>query len=407
MENIITAQLVSVGTELLRGEITDTNATFLASQLPLLGIELQRITTAGDNLEDLCQILRQAMNFSEIVITSGGLGPTQDDLTREAVAELFNETMIIDLQLEHNLREMFSRFNREMPPHNIKQAMLIPSAVPLPNPRGTAPGWWVEKQGKVIVLLPGPPREMTFMWQNEVLPRIKQRFPVKSILTRTIKTYFIQEAKVAELAHSFFQKDNPTLGIYANPDGIQIRFLATGDNAGQLLDEAEIKLVEKLSPYVWGKGNDTLDGIIGAWLIKHGLTLATIEDFTGGLLAGLITNSKLSAQYYRAGVIAPNDNAKTEWGVTAEAIIKFGAVSSEAASAMAIQVKQELYADIGISVTGIDKEGRIYIGIADQSETKTWQQQYQAGRPDNRERVMMAALFRLRERLIGLNFTDT
>ncbi len=406
MENIITAQLVSVGTELLRGEITDTNATFLASQLPLLGIELQRITTAGDNLKDLCQILRQAMDSSEIVITSGGLGPTQDDLTREAVAELFNETMIVDPQLEHNLREMFSRFNREMPPHNIKQAMLIPSARPLPNPRGTAPGWWVEKQGKVIVLLPGPPREMTFMWQNEVLPRIKQRFPVKSILTRTIKTYFIQEAKVAELAHSFFQKANPTLGIYAKPDGIHIRFLATGDNAGQLLDEAENKLVEKLPPYVWGKGDDTLDGIIGTWLIKHGLTLATIEDFTGGLLAALITNSKFSAQYYRAGVIAANDHAKIEWGVTAEAITKFGAVSSEAASAMAIQAKQELNADIGISVTGIDQEGHIYIGIADQSGTTTWQQQYQAGRPDNRERVMMAALFRLRERLIELNLTD-
>jgi len=406
MENTLQAQLISVGTELLRGEITDTNATFLASQLPLSGIKLNRMTTAGDNLKDLCQILRQAVESSDIVITTGGLGPTQDDLTREAVADLFHETMTIDPQLERNLREMFSRFNREMPPHNIKQAMLIPSAKSLRNPRGTAPGWWVEKQGKVIVLLPGPPREMTFMWQNEVLPIIKQRFPVKSILTRTIKTFFIQEAKVAELAHPFFQTDNPTLGIYAKPDGIQIRFLAVGDNASRLLDEAEKKLMEKLSTYVWGKDDDTLDGIIGTWLIKHGLTLATIEDFTGGSLAALITNSKSSSQYYHAGIVAPNDRSKINWGVTAELVAKFGTVSPEVASAMAIHVKQELEADFGISITGIDKEGHIYIGIADRSGSKTWQQQYQAGRPDNHERAMMATLFRLRDRLIELNLTN-
>jgi nicotinamide-nucleotide amidase len=406
MENMIQAQLISVGTELLRGEITDTNATFLASQLPLLGIELNRMTTAGDNLKDLCQILRQAIECSNVVITTGGLGPTQDDLTREAVADLFNETMTVDPQLERNLRDMFSRFNREMPPHNIKQAMLIPSASPLPNPRGTAPGWWVEKHGKVIILLPGPPREMTFMWQNEVLPRIKLRFPAQSIQTRTIKTYFIQEAKVAELAQPFFQSDNPTLGIYAKPDGIQIRFLATGSSAEQILDEAEKNLVEKLSPYVWGKDDETLDGIIGTWLTKHRLKLATIEDFTGGSLAALITNSKLSPLYYRAGIIAADDHIKPEWGVTGALIKQFGAVSPEVASALATSVKQKSTTDLGISITGIDKEGRVYIGIADKSGTKTWQQQYQAGRADNRERATMAALFRLRERLIELKLTD-
>ncbi len=407
MEKTIRADLVSVGTELLRGEIIDTNATFLASQLPLLGIELHRMTTAGDNLPELCQILTQALEHSDLVITTGGLGPTQDDLTREAVAELLHEKMTVNPQLESNLRSFFSRFGREMPPHNIKQAMLIPSSQALPNPRGTAPGWWVEHHGKVIVLLPGPPREMTFMWQNEVLPRIKQQFPLKSILTRTIKTYFIQEAKVAELTHQFFQKDNPTLGIYAKPDGIQIRFLATGDNASQLLDEAEIQLTEKLTPYIWGKDEDTLEGIVGSWLIKNHLTLATIEDFSAGLLAGWLTNSKSSADYYHAGVIVPNDRAKIPWGVTDSLKQQHGTASPQAASALAIKAKQELAADIGISVTGINKDGYVYIGIADKSGTKTWQQQYQPGRPDNRERAAMAALFRLRERLIELKLNDS
>ena len=365
------------------------------------------MTTAGDNLTELCQILAEATEHSDIVITTGGLGPTQDDLTREAVAELLHEKMTVNPQLENNLRSFFSRFGREMPAHNIKQAMLIPSSQALPNPRGTAPGWWVENHGKVMVLLPGPPREMTFMWQNEVLTRIKQNFPLKSILTRTIKTYFIQEAKVAELAHQFFQKDNPTLGIYAKPDGIQIRFLATGDNAAQLLDEAEKQLTEKLAPYIWGKDEDALEGVVGGWLIKNHLSLVTIEDFSAGLLASLVTMSKLRADNYHAGVIVPNDQSKIRWGVTDSLKEQHGTASPQAASELAIQAKQVLAADIGISVTGINNDGYVYIGIADKWGTKTWQQQYQPGRPDNRERAAVAALFRLRERLIELKLNNS
>ena len=177
MDTPIPAELLSVGTELLRGEIVDTNAAFIASQLPLLGFELQRLTTVGDNLDYLSEVLKQALSRAALVIASGGLGPTQDDLTREAIAAALGEKMIVDPELEKNLRAMFTRIGREMPPHNIKQATLIPSAKALPNPRGTAPGWWVDKDGKVIVTLPGPPREMTPMWLNEVVPRLKTRFP--------------------------------------------------------------------------------------------------------------------------------------------------------------------------------------------------------------------------------------
>jgi nicotinamide-nucleotide amidase len=405
------AELLSIGTELLRGEIVDTNATYFASQLPLLGIELQRITTVGDDLEQLSEILRQALKRADVIITSGGLGPTEDDLTREAIAATLGETLAIDTELEKNLRQMFSRSGREMPPHNIKQVMIIPSAHALSNPRGTAPGWWVEKNDKVIVTLPGPPREMTLMWQNEVVPRLKARFPTKPILSCTIKTFFVPEATVAQLVEPFFNIDNPTLGIYAKPDGIQVRLIAHGDNAKELLDDSERKIIELLSPYVWGKNDDTLPGLVGQWLVKNKLTLATIEDATGGLLSDAITSASESINYYHGGFITTRDQTKISYGVPEDTIHKYGIISAEVAEAMAVAVRKSLATDIGVSVTGITgpeskQPGLVFIGIADSHGTKTWQQQYQIGRADTKERAAISALFRLRERLIELKLSE-
>ena len=411
MSTPIPAELLSVGTELLRGEIVDTNAVYIAAQLPLLGIELQRMSTCGDNLNYLRDVLQQSLGRATVVITSGGLGPTEDDLTREAIAATLGETLTIDPELEKNLRMMFSRSGREMPPHNIKQAMVIPSAKALPNPRGTAPGWWVEKNSKVIVTLPGPPREMTLMWQNEVIPRLKARFPTKPILSRTIKTFFVPEATVAQLMEPFFSIDNPTLGIYAKPDGIQVRLIAHGDDAKELLDESERKIRTLLSAYVWGKDDDTLAGLVGQWLVTQKLTLATIEDMTGGLLSDAITSTVESRNYYHGGLVATNDHARVSWGVPVEIINKYGAVSAEVAEAMAVAVRTKFATDIGVSVTGITgteskQPGLVFISIADSHGTKTWQQQYQVGRADTRERASIAALFRLRERLIELKLGE-
>jgi nicotinamide-nucleotide amidase len=363
------------------------------------------MSTAGDNLEELSNTLLQALKRSDLVIMSGGLGPTEDDLTREAVAAALNETLKIDSQLEKNLRLMFSRFGREMPPHNIKQAMIIPSAAALSNPRGTAPGWWVEKNGKVIILLPGPPREMTFMWQNEVVSRLKANFPTEPILSCTIKTFFVPEATVAELLEPFFSSENPTLGIYAKPDGIQVRLIACGHDASSLLTETEHKIKELLVPYVWGKDEDTLPGIVGGWLVERKLTLATMEDVTGGLLADEIVSTAESQNFYHGGLIVPNNPAKISWGVAAELIDKYGAVSAQVAEAMATAVMDRFNTDIGIGVTGIGapdskQPGTVFIGIANKNGTKSWQQQYQVGRADTRERAAIAALFRLRERLL-------
>ncbi|HEY31747.1 MAG TPA: CinA family nicotinamide mononucleotide deamidase-related protein [Dehalococcoidia bacterium] len=414
MSNRYLAELISVGTEILRGEIIDTNAGYLASELPLLGIELQGMSTAADDREQLCQLLRHALERSDLVIAGGGLGPTEDDLTRDCIASVLNEEMTVDPEIEEQLRARFSRMGREMPAHNTKQALLIPSARSLPNPRGTAPGWWVEKGNKTIVALPGPPRELKPMWKNEVIPRLKLRFPGEEILSRTIKTFVIAEASVSELVQPFFESGNPTMGIYSHPDGIHIRMVARGDNARQLLDTTEAQLEEILAPHIWGKDNDTLEGIICNWLNQRGLTLATMEDGTGGLLANIVT-AVSSSGCYRGGLVACSHQTKTGWGVPAQLIEQHGSISSEVAEAMAIAARERFSADFGLGTTpvaGVDNpEGRqpglAFIGVADAKGTRTWQQNYPPTWEGVRNRAAISALFRLRERMIELKLTTS
>jgi len=408
------AEAISVGTELLRGEITDTNAGYLAAELPLLGIELHHMSTVGDDREQLGELLRRAMSRSDLIITGGGLGPTEDDLTRESIAAVVGEEPSVDAELEKNLRSMFARMGRDMPAHNIKQALLIPSAEALPNPRGTAPGWWVEKEQKVIVAVPGPPRELMPMWRNEVVPRLRARFPGEAILSRTVKTFTVPEARVSELVQPFFEAANPEIGIYAKQDGIHIRLIAHGDGAEQVLDTAEATLRETFTPYVWGRDDDTLEEVVCRCLASRNLTLATIEEGTGGLVANSITQA-LHSGCFLGGLIAPSTEDKVAQGVDDDIVKQHGAISAEVAEAMAVAARERFSADFGVSTTGIaevdNPEGKppglSFIGVADDHGTRTWQQSFPPSRPDSRERGAVAALFRLRERLIELGLTDS
>ena len=236
------AEVISIGTELLLGEITDLNAAYLASQLPLLGLDLHFISTVGDNKQRLIETLKHSWQRSDIIITTGGLGPTEDDITREAIADFFGETISIDQSLVMQFKELFRRFNMDMPESNIKQASVIPSCEVIPNPRGTAPGWWVEKDGHVIIAMPGPPGEMQQMWTNVVAPKIQKKFCDAIIFPSTLKTFGLSEAKLGEITRDFLLANNPTVGIYAKPDGIHLRVAAKADS----LDEAK-QLVEQYS----------------------------------------------------------------------------------------------------------------------------------------------------------------
>ena len=410
MRKLHRAEIVSVGTEILRGEITDTNAGYLASEMPFLGIELHRMTTAGDDREQLCQVLQQAMDRSDLVITSGGLGPTEDDLTRDCIAIVVGEEPTVNPELEKYLRDMFKRMGREMPEHNIRQAVLIPSAKSLPNPRGTAPGWYVKKNNTIIVALPGPPREMIPMWRDEVIPRLKMDLPGEEILSRTVKTFSIAEAMVSELVQPMFEAANPEIGIYAKSDGIHVRLIAHGDNAEQLLDTTEAKLRELFTTYVWGKDDDTLGNIVCGWLANQKMSLSIMEDGTGGQLASSITESESCSACFRGGLIASTTGIKVACGVPAEIIEQHGAISAEVAVAMAVAARERFSSNMGLSATGIaeinntegKQPGLSFVGIADHKGTLSWQQNYPPSRIDARSRGAIAALFRLRERLIEL-----
>ena len=404
------AEIISVGTELLRGEIVDTNASYLAAELPLLGITLHAMSTVGDDRNQLCQAIQRGLERSDLVITGGGLGPTEDDLTRECIATVLGEELSVDPQLETELRGMFARMGRDMPVHNLRQAVLIPSAAALPNPRGTAPGWWVEKHGKVIVALPGPPREMMPMWRNQVVPRLHKRFPGETILSLTVKTFTVPEARVSELVQPIFQTDTPQIGIYSKADGIHIRLIAQGQDAQQVLDATGASLSEMFAPYVWGRNDDTLEELACRLLGSHGLTLATMEDGTGGLIASSITAAVSGPTCFRGGLIACSTESKVYWGVPAELIREHGAISAEVAAAMASTARERLSADLGLGITGIagpdspagKQPGLAFIGVAHSRGTRTWQQSFPPSLADARERAAVAALFRLRETLLEL-----
>ncbi len=203
------AEIISIGTELLLGQIVDTNTQFLADQLALLGIDLYYTSSVGDNYERLLGVLRQSWQQSELILTTGGLGPTEDDITREAIAGLLDEELEVEPSLKQNLVNFFVQLDLEMPLSNIKQATLIPSATAILNPQGTAPGWWIEKDGRIIIAMPGPPSEMQFMWRNEVFHRLQQKTKA-IILSRTIKTFGLSEAKVDELVAPLLSSPNPT-----------------------------------------------------------------------------------------------------------------------------------------------------------------------------------------------------
>ena len=255
------AEILSIGTELLMGELVDTNSSFLASELAKLGIEVRWVTKVGDDPERLSEAIERAFKRSDVTLTSGGLGPTSDDLTRETIARVCGEEMTVQDDLLQHLRGLFANRGFPMPETNVKQATLIPSARAIDNPMGTAPGWWVEREGRVIVAMPGPPREIQRMWANEVAPRLRERNAGIAIVTRNLKTFGISEGGLDEILSPLFKSENPLLGIYSKQDGIHLRAIATAatdEEASALIVpmEAEIRGIIG-DDAIWGEDDET------------------------------------------------------------------------------------------------------------------------------------------------------
>lgn len=284
------AEVLSIGSELLRGDITDTNAAFLAQRLASLGYTLRRVTQVGDDASELEQVLGAALDRTALVVCTGGIGPTPDDLTREAAAAVLRESMTVDAELEKELRAYFDSRRMTMPERNLKQAMLIPSARPLGNRMGTAPGWWVERDAHIIILLPGVPYEMKAIWHEEVEPVLRGRSG-NVILTRTLKTYGLGESLVAERLGTLLCGSDPAVATYAKSDGVHVMVTATArteEDALALVEPAATAVREALRPSIWGEGDETLAGTVARDAGRLAISLAVDEEATGGALSSLL-----------------------------------------------------------------------------------------------------------------------
>ncbi len=303
------AEILSIGTELLLGQIVDTNAQYLAARLADLGIDCLYISTVGDNPARCRETLDRALGRSDLVISTGGLGPTEDDLTRETIAAVLGEEPVVDAVLEHELREWFAARGNPMPERNRKQAWLIPSARALPNPNGTAPGWDVRSGGKRIVAMPGVPREMTYMWEHHVEPTLVAGAVLRS---RTLKMLGIGESMAEEALGELVRSTTPTVVTKAKNDGVHVRITDKDVDAATMdarIARMEAVVRERLGQYVWGSDDDTLGSVIGRGLSERGWRLATAESLSGGDVARLLAESPGSASWYARGVVRPMADA--------------------------------------------------------------------------------------------------
>jgi nicotinamide-nucleotide amidase len=298
---IVSAEILSIGTELTVGDTRDTNAGEIAGWLSSAGVTVHRLVALPDDLDAVRSTFEDALHQADLVVSTGGLGPTPDDLTREAIAELCGEMPAVDAALEAWLRGLWSRRNLPFVDANLKQAWLIPSAEAIPNPNGTAPGWWVERDDRVIVALPGPPREMRPMWQESVLPRLVERGLGRDQEVRTLRTTGIGESLVVDrLGADVMNVPNPIVTTYARQEAVDVRIAAlphtaSGNGrsrtASDIADETEAVIVARLGEHVWGRGQDTWAGALDRLLTTRGWRLATIESGTGGALANLLGES--------------------------------------------------------------------------------------------------------------------
>ena len=369
------AEIISIGTELLMGELTDTNASWIAGRLPRLGIQLQWVSIIGDDLPKLTEAFQRGWERSDIIFTTGGLGPTQDDLTREAVAAALGETPTVqDAEIE-NLRQWFRNRGQDMPAHNVKQAHLIPSAQFITNRNGTAPGWWAQRNGKHIICMPGPPGENRAMWEDEIDAKLKDLIDTEVTITRNIKTLGLGEASVDEIMSEYFGLENPYLGIYSKADGIHLRIIARAADeaaAREMIAPVENAIHDRLAPYVWGYDDETPELSVGAALVERGMTLATMESVSGGFLANTITEAPNSNRWYRGGNVAFTADAMVAAGVSSDVLETHGVVSQQTANAMALVAQGSTAADFGIGLTGVlgpqemegHRPGTIHIAIA-------------------------------------------
>ena len=386
------AEILGVGTELLYGETLDTNTAEIARSLKPYALKVERTLRVADEVAPLAREVEEAFARARLVVLSGGLGPTPDDVTREAVALALGEPLELDEAVLGEIEAFFRARGRAMPEANRKQAMRIPSATWLKNPRGTAPGWWVRKGGKDLVLLPGPPPEWRPMWQ-EVLPRLG--LPRRPYAERVLKTWGIGESEIVErLGPLFVRGEEVEVGTYPKVHGGEVVVRGRADRVAELAERIKKKLLKE----VWGEGEMTLAEAVKRRMEREGATLSTMESLTGGLLGAEITRVPGASRFYLGGVVSYSVGAKARFGVPQDLLSR--TVSAETARAMAEAARSLFGSTYALATTGVagpdplegEPPGTVYVALAGPTGAEVRRYRFPGDRETVRLRSVYAAL---------------
>jgi nicotinamide-nucleotide amidase len=403
------AEIIAVGTELLLGQITNTNARFLSEKLAETGIDVYWHTVVGDNESRVAEAFRRALERADLILFSGGLGPTLDDLTKETVATVLGLPLEKHAGWEEHMAGLFARMGRTMADSNRKQALLPKGAKLIENDHGTAPGIFLEHEGTVVILMPGPPRELEPMFTEKILPMLIQD-EKRVILSRVLKVVGLGESAMEEKILDLIQSQtNPTIAPLAKYSEVHLRLTASAvetAEADALLDGLEANLLERLGDAVFARNNETMAEVVAKLFFAKEITLATAESCTGGLLAHTLTNVPGSSRFFLQGLVTYSNRAKTDvLGVNPKRIRDFGAVSEEVARSMSENIRRLAASTLGVGITGIagptgetdDKPvGLVFISLATPNEVTCRRFNFFGSRETIKERAMMTALNMIR-----------
>ena len=405
------AEIIAVGSELLTPQRLDTNSLFLTQQLNDLGVEVTTKYVVGDNREHVADAVRRAMSRAEIVILSGGLGPTEDDVTRDAVALAIDRKLVFHAEIADQIEQRFRQANRKMAEVNRRQAFVIEGADILANDRGTAPGQWIDESQTCIVLLPGPPHELKAMFTRQCMPRLERLVPKQVIRTLLFRVTGMPESDLDQTISPVYKKyENPVTTILAGDGDLQVHLRAHGPNEADvlaLLAEVAGPIELLLGDRIYSRNGDSLEAVIGEALKKRHASLAVAESMTGGLLAQRITSVPGSSNYFLGGFLTYSNKMKTELlGVSEEIIQQHGAVSKETAEAMALGARRRTGSTFALSITGEAGPepsenvpvGTVYIGLADAGACQVAHRVFFGDRPRIRVFATQMALDMLRRK---------
>lgn len=407
------AEIIAVGTEILLGDIVNTNAQYIARRLADMGILVYHQSVIGDNPKRLKEEYETAFKRSDIVIATGGLGPTKDDLTKETAGEYFNKKLILHKESLAKIEDYFKRMGKGINEGNKKQAYFPEGSIILPNAHGTAPGCIIDEGGKILVMLPGPPREMVPMLENQVIPYLS-RYQDGILVSKVLKICGIGEGHMEEMIIDIINSQtNPTIAPYAKEGEVILRLTARAkdkNEAAALTEPVEKMIRDRLGENIYGVDDDTIESVTAKLLLNKRLTISTAESCTGGLIASKLINYPGISEVYMEGAVTYSNSAKrNRLGVKEETLIKYGAVSSQTAEEMARGIAITSKTDIGMSVTGIagpdggTKEkpvGLVYIGLYIKGEVKTLELNLSGDRQYIRQRTAIKALDWLRRELL-------